>query len=108
MAAVIASRSEKYKKALEEDKRMVKGRFSCHQPEGGSVKFSYRKYKEIPKVDYSLVDGEEYELPVMVVKHLNNCGWDVHSHILDKDGNPTIATGKRIRRFTFQSLDFIV
>jgi len=106
MTATVSNKNENLKKLHDEDSKIVKGRFICHEPKGGSVKFSFRKYKEDPVKTYTLFDGKEYELPLAVVKHLNNCGWDVHSHLLDKDGNPYIGTGKRELRFTFQSVEF--
>ena len=106
MVNIVKSTSEKLKKAHEEDSRMVKGRFTCHDPKGGSVKFSFRKYKEDPVRHYNLVDGMEYELPVGVIKHLNNCGWEIHAHLLDKDGNPFVGTGKKEHRFSFQDTSF--
>jgi len=104
---VICEKTDKLKKMHKEDSKLVKGRFSCHEPKGGSVKFSFRKYKEDPVKHYHLMDGMEYELPLAVAKHLNNCGWEVHAHILDKDGNPVVGTGKKEHRFTFQSMDLV-
>ena len=105
--SVKESKSEKYMKAYKTDSRLVKGKFFCHMPKGGEVTFPFRKYKEDQRVDYKLVDGQEYELPLGVVKHINSCGWEVHTHLLDPQGKPFVGTGKTETRFTFQSLDFI-
>ncbi len=107
MTIEVKDTKEKLKKLHKEDSRIVKGSFICHEPKGGSVTFSYRKYRQDPVKKYTLKDGETYELPVGVAKHVNDCGWDVHSNILDSEGNPTVVKGKRERRFTFQSIDFL-
>lgn len=107
MVVVISGNEEKLKKMQKEDAKIVKGRFYCYDPKGGNVKFSYRKYKGEPIRTYVMYDGKDYEIPVGVAKHINNCGWDVHQHALDRDGNPSREVGKRVRRFSFQSLEFI-
>jgi len=107
MPNIIRGSSEKLKKMREADAKIVKGIFYCMEPKGGDVTFSYRKYIEDPVVKYTLKDGMQYDLPIGVVKHLNNCGWDIHANILDKDGNPIVGVGKRERRFTFQGTEFM-
>jgi len=107
MTTIVKSTPDKLKEMQREDSRKVKGKFLCHEPKGGSVKFSFRKYKEDRTQSYHLIDGEEYELPIAVVKHLNNCGWEIHSNLLDAEGKNYIGTGKIERRFTFQGSDFI-
>ena len=92
-----------------EECRLVKGIFRCHEPRGGSVTFSFKKYKWDPVKTYTFVDGEEYEIPLSVARHLNqNCNYPVHSHIMDKNGVPTVdRQGKKVSRMNFESLDFI-
>jgi len=98
---------EMNEKNRQEDSKIVKGKFTCLEPKGGSVKFSYKAHKGDPIETYFLQDGKEYELPLGVAKHLNETGWDVHSNILDAQGNPMPdAGGKKVKRFIFQSLDF--
>lgn len=106
MVQIISGSKEKYEKMLKEDSKMVKGRFFCHEPKGGSITFPFKKYKEIPRVDYTFEDGKDYEIPLMVAKHINNCGWEVHKHTLDENGVPVVNIGKIVKRFAFQSLDF--
>ena len=106
MANVVQPKDDKLEKMRLADAKLVKGKFICMEPKGGSVKFPFRKYKGDPVVHYDLQDGQTYELPKAVVKHLSQCGWEVHSHILDKQGNPIIGTGKKEYRFSFQSFDF--
>ena len=91
-----------------EESKIVKGIFRCREPDGGSVKFSFRKYKWDPIKWYTMVDGRTYEIPLAVARHLNkNCSYAVHSHILDQDGNPTLDTsGKTKSRMNFESTEF--
>lgn len=89
------------------DHKMVKGIFRCYEPRGGSMTFSFRKYKGDDVLKYTLVDGEIYDVPLMVAKHLNqNCWWPKHSHVLDANGNPSIEVGKKVQRCSFESLEF--
>lgn len=107
-AKVIKEVSPEIQKLREMDNRKVKGRFSCLEPLGGSVTFPFKKYRGDPVVHYTFEDGQEYEIPLAVAKHLNSCGWDVHSHVLDANGKPTINVGKKHKRFIFQSMDYAV
>ena len=85
---------EELKRAKEKDHKLVKGIFRCYEPRGGSIKFSFRKYKGDAVANYTLKDGEIYSLPLMVAKHLNqNCWWPRHSHVLDANGNPSVEVG---------------
>ncbi len=89
------------------DHKMVSGIFHCYEPRGGSMTFSFKKYKGDNVLQYTLTDGEKCDLPLMVAKHLNqNCWYPKHSHVLDADGNPSIQIGKKEQRCSFESLEF--
>lgn len=91
-----------------EESRMVKGIFRCHEPRGGCVTFSFRKYKWDSTKRYTMHDGQEYEVPLCVARHLNkNCNYVEHTHILDAQGKPILnEAGKKVSRMNFDSLDF--
>jgi hypothetical protein len=91
-----------------EESRMVKGIFRCHEPRGGSVTLSYKKYKQDPVKTYTFRDGETYEIPLGLARHLNNkCNYQVHSYILDSQGKPMVDyAGSKVSRMNFDSLDF--
>ena len=98
---------EEMRKMREKDHKVVKGIFRCYEPRGGSFTFSYKKYKGDDVLQYTLVDGETYDLPLMVAKHLNtNCWYPKHSHVLDANGNTSVEIGKKIKRCSFESLEF--
>ena len=99
--------SEEIRKEREIDHRPVKGVFRCYEPSGGSFKFSFKKYKGDPIFTKTMVDGETYEIPLMVAKHLNNnCWYPKHSHVMDKDGKPSVHVGQKVQRCSFESLEF--
>lgn len=89
------------------DRKMVKGIFRCFEPRGGSMTFSFKKYRQDPVESFTMVDGDTYTVPLMIAKHLNqNCAYPVHSHVLDANGHPTVQVGKRVKRCSFESLEF--
>ncbi len=100
---------DKVYRMWKEESRLVKGIFRCRQPEGGNVKFAFRKYKWDKTQFYTMYDGESYEVPLAVARHLNkNCGYEVHSHILGPDGNPSIDRERKKSRMNFESTEFAV
>ena len=62
-------------KEYERDHQMVKGRFRNIETPGASHKFGFRKYYSDGIKMYHLRDGEEAEIPMMVMDHLNQCGY---------------------------------
>jgi len=103
-----AADEDKVYRMWKEEKRIVKGIFRCREPEGGTITFPFRKYKWDKTKWYTMVDGETYEVPLAVARHLNkNCSYEVHSHILDSQGNPTVS-GKPKSRMNFESTEFAV
>jgi hypothetical protein len=126
---------QKLNKLIEEEYRLVKGRFRHHETPGGLLRVQIRKYPSIPSFDKVLVDGQVYEIPLYVARHLNGidkscpgggaeshtCSYPVHeflwagdgrgpapSNKLDDNGVPMPAqtTQKWIRRFSFESMEF--
>lgn len=98
---------EQMRKMREKDHKMVKGIFRCFEPRGGSMTFSFKKYKGDDVLKFTLIDGDVCEVPLMVAKHLNqDCSYPVHSHVLDANGNPSIQVGKKVQRCSFESLEF--
>lgn len=99
---------DKRKYTRDKYREKVKGIFRFYEVPGGTMKFVYKEFKEDPIEFFTLTDGEIYELPLGVAKHLNkNCWYPKHAHILDADGKPRVDVGKKIRRCSFQSLEFV-
>jgi len=96
------------KKQCEKDREKVKGIFRFYECPGGMLSFSFRAYKWDPVQTYRLTDGESYDLPLGVAKHLNKNGWyPKHHFLLDEAGKPHMKIGQKKRRFGFQSMEFI-
>jgi hypothetical protein len=92
----------------DKDREPVKGIFRFYEVPGGSVSFNYRAYKEDEVERYDLIDGQVYTLPLGVAKHLNKNGkYPVHKYITDDSGKAIMKIGQYIRRFGFQSLEFV-
>ncbi len=90
------------------DRELVKGVFKDYEVPGGSMGFSFRKYLGDPIEQYTMVDGSVYTIPLGVAKHLNNnCWYPVHSYMKDENGNPTARVSEKIKRYGFQSLEFM-
>lgn len=94
-----------------EDRKMVRGIFRFHEVPNGQMDFVFKKYPGDPLEKFSMKDGEVYEVPLGVAKHLNtNCWYPVYGHndkaqanIAD---NSLMQIKEKIRRCSFQSLDF--
>jgi len=101
--------AEEMRKLKEKDHKMVKGIFRCYEPPGGSFKFSFKQYPGDPVYTKTMVDGETYEVPLMIAKHLNqNCWYPKHSYVMDMNGTPTVDRGKKVKRCSFESLEFMM
>ena len=55
-----------------EDDKMVTGMFEFLDAQGGWLEFTYRKYPGEPIQIIKMIDGEICDLPMGIVKHLNN------------------------------------
>jgi len=99
---------DEYKSMREKDLKMVKGVFRSFEPRGGSMTFCYKKYKEDPVMNFTMMDGQTYEVPYMVARHLNTkCSYPKHTNVLDAYGNPSVCVGEHVKRCSFESLEFM-
>ena len=90
------------------DREKVKGKFLFHECAGGTMSFVFKAYKGDQVERYDLKDGEIYTLPLGVARHLNkNCWYPRHSYQLDEKGKPIMRIGEKVRRCSFQSLEFM-
>lgn len=83
------SRSKKVVEAKEvhPDDRMVKGTFFYHESPGGIFRFNSKARKGQKVQKFALVDGQETELPLWVIKHLNkNVRYPVYSELPGEKG----------------------
>lgn len=125
--------SPRLKKFMDEECQMVKGRFKNYETEGGNLPLTCGKYPGQPLFSQTFQDGEIYEVPLWIARHLNgidvtaeaingkigSCSYVIHGFKWDKGAPvpesqigpggapvPHIGSEKRKRRFGFQSLEF--
>jgi hypothetical protein len=110
----MATETKKIKKDVniqymrDKDAQKVKGIFRFHERKGGTLDFSYKFYKGDPIEDYHLTDDQVYEIPLGVAKHLNRSGrYPIHEFTQTEDGKPRQDIGKRVARYSFESLEFM-
>jgi hypothetical protein len=90
------------------DRKPVKGVFRFHEVPGGTLSFSFLKYKGDPIDKHDLKDGEVYTLPLGVARHLRTSGWyPVHAYAMNEAGVASKRIGQKVKRYTFEPLDFI-
>lgn len=101
--------NEKCEAARMEDARLVKGTFKNLEAPGGDLEFGYRAHRGEPIRIYYFKDGQTYDVPLGVAKHINNrTKAAIHSHLLGADGKP-IGTrhGAYRQRYQFLSAEFM-
>ena len=107
---------EKYeeltKKLRKEHEKPVKGMFEFLDAQGGWLDFAYRFFKDDPLYTIRLVHGEITELPMGIVKHLNNTKKKVrrlasNGHELTKANRGVPQTYDVISRVRFTPMDVL-
>lgn len=63
--------SDQLRKFIEEETKMVKGRFRAIENPGDRARIQVKKYPGVAMFDKWMVDGEVYEIPLYVARHLN-------------------------------------
>ena len=92
----------------DKDREKVKGIFKFYECPGSQLSFVYRKYKGDQIEKHTMIDGRIYTVPLGVAKHLNTSGqYPVHQYLKDETGAVSIKVGQKIRRYGFQSLEFV-
>ena len=114
---IIPSYSARLLRAMEEDEKMVEGKFEFKEitnpkeAKGSTVTFHYRKYPGRPVMTYTLKHNEVRQLPLGVAKHINGelggCKYSVHKHVMDQNGNPVIDSAQEVHRMGFHSTKFM-
>ena len=88
-------------KLKKEHSVLKKGMFEFVDAQGGWLDFSYRFFKDDPLMTIRLVHGEICELPMGIIRHLNNTYKKVrtlNSEVLNgKDVTPAFVKTSRIR-----------
>lgn len=76
-------RDDLVKKMRKEDDKVVSGMFEFIDAQGGWLEFAYRKYPGEPIQMIKMIHGEICDLPMGIVKHLNNTRRKVRRYNLE-------------------------
>jgi hypothetical protein len=121
------------KKFMDEESKLVSGRFKNYETPGGDLKLCCGKYPGQPLFKMTLEDGGIYKVPLWVARHLNgvdktaklldgrigSCSYPIHAFQWEANKSapesqigqggipvPIVGVGKRKQRFGFESLEF--
>lgn len=98
---------EKMHKMWEEDNVKIKGVFRNHEAPGVAVPFKLKIYKWDHLEETTLKDGEIYEIPRKLVRHINeNCSVPLYKEIVDAEGKPRTIVGAKQQRYSFAPLTY--
>ncbi len=98
-------KSMRYKR--DRDREKVKGLFHFPERPGGNLKFDFQQYAGDPMQQYNLWDGEVYEIPRGVARHLNNSGYLPKMEYYKNDiGEVCLREARKARRYSFENYDF--
>lgn len=124
--------SPQLRKFMDEESKMVRGRFINVEYPGSAQKITYQKYPEFGVFEKVMMDGEMYTIPLWVARFINGvditakgcggkihtCSYPVHEHIMqngkfptaqyDSDGIavPILTKINRKSRYRFESMEF--
>lgn len=88
---------KKLKELMQEESKLVKGRFKCYETPDAAVKITVRKYPGpkqggIPHFEKTMIDGGVYEIPLYVARHLNGIDVSAGAGTNDVKCDPNIGT----------------
>lgn len=97
-----------FKYLRDKDREMVSGIFRFHEVPGGTMSFVFKGHAGDPVERFDMVDGQVYNVPLGVARHLNkNLWYPQHAYSVDENGKPIAKITQKIRRCSFQSLQFV-
>lgn len=92
----------------DKEREIVTGIAKNYECPGGVIEFVYKKYKGDQVEKYSFRDGEVCKIPLGVARHMNtDCWYPIHANTMDENGKYICKVGTKVRRFGFQSLEFL-
>lgn len=94
---------EMIKELHKEYDKLVKGRFEFIDAQGGWIEFTHRFFKEDLLLTYTFVHGEVCEIPMGIVKHINNTVKKIRSFPTDETGRTLLGDRGVPSTFTTQS-----
>jgi hypothetical protein len=102
-------RDELVKKNRKEDDRIKKGMFEFLDAQGGWLEFAYRKYPGEPIQMIKLIHGEICDLPMGIVKHINNTKRKVRRYSMElaPAGGRPVRSFETVSRCRFTPMDVL-
>ena len=102
-------RDELVKKMRKEDDKIRTGMFEFLDAQGGWLEFAYRKYPGEPIQMIKLIHGEICDLPMGLIKHLNNTKKKVRRYdmMLSPDGKKMPRSYDVVSRVRFTPTDVL-
>lgn len=99
----------KIKEMRKQQEKLVKGRFEFVDAQGGWIEFMVRFLPDDPITTIKLVHGETCELPLTIVKHINNTVKKVRkiSPNITENGRGVPSTYDVTSRIRFVPLDML-
>lgn len=97
-------------KLAKENAKLVKGIFRNMEVPGGDLEFAYREFPGEPVRVYHFWDGQEYEIPLGVAKHINkNTKVGIRDYMRNAKGEKLLTSciGGWRQRYTFTSSEFM-
>ena len=104
------------KRLRKESEKMCKGMFEFLDAQGGWFEFNYRFFPGESIKTIRLIHGEICELPMGIVKHLNNTIKKIRNYDMNPQSAVDIGSGQKIRmpqqytkvsRLRFTPMDFL-
>jgi hypothetical protein len=104
-----SEREARVKEMRKEDDKVRKGMFEFLDAQGGWMEFAYRKYPGEPIQMIKLIHGEICDLPMGIIKHLNNTKKKVRKYNLElsPDGKKLPRSYETISRLRFTPMDVL-
>ncbi len=100
--------SPEIREKRDKHRKMVRGKFIYHEVPNGHMAFPFREFPGDLIETYRMDDGEIYTVPLGVAKHLNtNCWYPSYDFKDDGKGSKSVRISQKIRRCSFQSLEFL-
>jgi hypothetical protein len=100
------------KKLRKEHDKLVKGMFEFTDAQGGWLDFTYRFFKDDPIYTIRIIHGEVVELPMGIVRHLNNTHKKIRSFGGKNNGMESVlpvkglpSTYQKLSRVRFTPMD---
>ncbi len=102
-------REELVKKMRKEDDKLVNGMFEFLDAQGGWLEFAYRKYPGEPIQMIKMIHGEICDLPMGIIKHLNNTKKKVRRYSMElaASGKKTPRSYETISRVRFTPMSVL-